>query len=199
MRSALLLLGILLSPSLAGARSAGVSDRGEAMLSAAACPSLFGGGAARAANAKRRGQLYWIDQESGGVTVAHRSDEWDEPVPFEIRGVQLQSAREGRAVVELSAAGAAALGCRAGRYRLGVDDGLTRSVRVLAILDGVVLVEHGRRLAYVLASGARAPRWFLAWSAPGEVRVDPGAGSIGSDNFESPYRRYPTRGHYIHH
>jgi hypothetical protein len=182
------LIAIWILPATGAARGA-AQAREPALLAAQECPALFGDGKARARNAQRRAQLYWVEQEAGGVTVAHRSDDWEEPVPFQMRGVELRSARSGEASVELSAAAASALGCRAGRYRLRADDGLTRSVRVLALLDGVVLVEHQRRLAYLRAPGAREPRWLLAWSAPGEIRIDPeAAGSLGSDNLEPSYR-----------
>jgi hypothetical protein len=190
------LFAILLLSSSVEARSASVSrPLPDLPRPAEECPALFGGNGVRAENAKRRGQLYWVDQEAGGVTIAHRSDDWDEPVRFEIRGIQLSSARGGSAVVELSPAGAAALGCRPGRYGVGVDQNLTRTARVLAVLDGVVLVERGRRLAYLLAAGARPPRWLVAWSAPGLIQVD-GENGLGSDANESPYRRYPMRTRY---
>jgi len=184
-RSWFLVLWLL--PSAALARGAGEVGSRQPLLSAQECSALFGSGAVRAGNAQRRGLLYWVDQESGGVTVAHRSDEWDEPVPIRVRGLRLDAARAGLAVVTLAAEGASALGCRQGRYRVGVDDNLTRAVRVLAVLDGVVLLEHRRRLVYLLAPGARDPRWLMAWSAPGLIKVEGGA-QLGADSIESPYQ-----------
>jgi hypothetical protein len=160
---------------------------------AADCPAFFGGEQARAINVERRRQLYWIDEEAGGVTIAHRSEQWDEPVPLSFAGLRLGSASQRGATIELSSALAASLGCRAGHYRVAVDDSLGRRTRVLAILDGALLLERRTQLVYMLAPGARSPRWLVAWSAPGTVRASGDAG--GLDDNSAPYRRPHFRHH----
>jgi len=157
---------------------------------AAECRPLFGPPAQ-----SRPTKLYWIHEEPGGVTIAHSSDSWDEPVALVVRGLTVLGSRPTsrglRAQVSVSEQLARAVGCRAGAYELGVGDSLTSRGRVLAVLSHAVLLEQGGRLAFMVASGALEPRWLLAWSAPGTVRIEGGGSSevttVGIE--EGSYRR----------
>lgn len=147
--------------------------------SSRACPALFGDGTVRRENRDhRRRDLHWVHQEPDGITVAHSSDDWRAPVELAIKGLALvetaaevKAGRKGRhAVLEVSPRIASVVGCPAGRYRLTLDDGITPASRVLAVLHGLLLLEHDGRLAFLAAPGVSRPRWLMAWRVRASLR-----------------------------
>lgn len=146
------------------------------------CPAVFGDRQVRAHNGTaRRGQLDWIEEDESGVTIVHANERWDDPFRLSIRGVRLVRVDSRAAVFELSAQVATQVRCRAGLYALGVDDGVSRRTRILALLKHGVLVEHRGRLAFIAPSTVASPRWLVAWRMPGEIQ----AGSGGSPGYQS--------------
>jgi hypothetical protein len=148
-----------------------VSATGIEALGARSCKALFGDRQLRAKHAKQRAkQLDWVREDEDGVTVAHMEEGWgEEPVRLTVRGTRLAGVRGSTALFQLSAARAAAVGCPAGTYALGVDHALGRHVQILAVLSRGVLVEHRGQLGFISAPGVRDPRWLVAWRLRAEV------------------------------
>jgi hypothetical protein len=145
------------------------------VLSARDCPALFGNEAVRRGNRDYRHRyLHWIEQEPAGITVAHSKDDWDTPVQIRVNDVALvetaASATGRRAVLEVAPRTASIVGCAAGRYQVAMDDGISPGSRVLAVLRGLLLLDHHGRLAFMAEPGATAPRWLVAWRVRGVVR-----------------------------
>jgi hypothetical protein len=174
-RSAIVVALCLLAGT-ADARSrgrTGISPPPQRMYPASTCAALFGSGEERAQNARARQPLYFVHEELEGITLAHSSPSWTDPTEVELEGVRLIRSGDARAVVRVSSAAALPPGCPAGEYEVGRDDSLGRSTRILAVLKAGLLMERAGRLVYLRAPGTAA-RWFLAWSAPGMVRLPVG-------------------------
>jgi hypothetical protein len=187
-----LLLGLIAAAPLASARSpiTALEPAGSGPRPTSECEALYGSAARRVANAKARQRIYWVQEELEGITVAHSSESWTDPVEVEVKGVRLVAAREGLATVRVSPALAGALGCVPGEYRVGPDDELGRAGRVLSVHRSAVLLERGGQLAYLRLPGARAPRWLVAWSAPGTVLVPQGQPTTVGLPSRVDYERY---------
>jgi hypothetical protein len=131
--------------------------------------------------AARQAQLDWVDEEPGGVTVAHRNGRWRAPIGLRLQGLRFIATVEGRTapqvVVEVTRGLAAAASCPAGRYALERDRNLTPVTRILAVLDHGALVEHRGELRYFASAAAPYPRWLMAWRMRAELSLldTPGA------------------------
>jgi hypothetical protein len=145
---------------------------------AADCPALFGNARTRAIGAARRAKnIEFIDEDASGVTLAHSSEDWDEPWSLQLVGLELVALKGEVALFEATPSLAKSVGCSAGRYRVTVDDALSRDARVLAVLRESVLVEMRGALRYVLLRGAEHPEWLVAYRLPGTLgpTYDPSA------------------------
>jgi len=143
--------------------------------SAIHCAALFGDARAQAGNASARAhRLDWVDEEASGITLAHSHPGWGDPVRLQLRGLELRriepSAGQASAIFDLSPAVARTVGCPAGEYALALDHELMPSMRILAILQRGVLVEHRGGLGFVALPGTELPRWFVAWRMRATVR-----------------------------
>jgi hypothetical protein len=157
---------------------------------AASCPALFGTAEERVEAAHGKQRLYWVHEELEGITVAHSSDRWSEPVELELQGLQLLAGGGERASVRVSTALGWSLGCAAGDYAVARHDRIGVGTRVLAVLQSGVLLERTGRLAFLRAPAAGDPRWLMAWSAPGTVKLPEGGGG------EQPVGLYEIRNRY---
>ena len=153
----------------------GISPPPQRAYPVSACAALFGSGEERAQNARARQPLYFVHEELEGITLAHSSPSWTDPTEVELEGVRLVQSGAGRAVIRLASPLTLPPGCPAGDYQVGQDDSLGRGTRILMVLQAGLLMERAGRLVYLGAPGTSpAARWFLAWSAPGTVRLPPG-------------------------
>ncbi len=159
-----------------GANSVRVPEFVSSPLQDRQCARLFGDHASREANRRHRvRRLLWVDEEAAGVSVVHSSKTWALPTPLRVRGLTLKALRltdEGKtAEIAVTPELGDRVGCRAGRYRVRVDDNLGGDVRVLAILRDAVLVEHRQRLRFIARPGASKHRWLTAWGSAFTVRL----------------------------
>lgn len=140
-----------------------------------ACPALFGDTHTRDQNAADRlRRLDFVAEEDAGTTIAHRAGHWREPARLKLRGLRLVRTRPGQAAVfQVSEGLARSTGCSDGTYAVGTDAALGGRARVLAILKGGVLVEHGLRLGFIALPQTEPPRWLLAWRP--RILVKPGS------------------------
>jgi hypothetical protein len=157
---------------------------------AAACPALFGTARERSQAARGKQRLYWVHEETEGITVAHSSDQWTEPVELELQGVRLLGGGREQASVRISPALGKSLGCAAGDYGVARHDRIGAGARVLAVLQSGVLLERSGALVFLRAPTTREARWLMAWSAPGTVKLPEGGGG------EPPVGLYETRSRY---
>lgn len=131
-----------------------------------ACPALFGDESVHEQNrTRRRALLRFIDPSPYAISVAH-SAEWDEPEAVSFLGVRLVktdiSSPKRRAIVEVSGS----TSCRPGRYVIERDDAIGQKTSVLAILDGLVLVEHLGSLLYFHSEHVALRPFSMVWSSP---------------------------------
>lgn len=170
----LVLVMLAVVPAKARSRARAIRPAAASLRPVSDCPALFGRAERRAENARARQRIYWVQEQVEGITIAHSSELWSEPVEVSVRGLQLVGARPGLGVVRVSASLGAALRCPAGEYAVGQDDEVGRGGRVLAVLQAGLLLERAGHLAYLRAPGVSSPQWLMAWSAPGNVRVPEG-------------------------
>ncbi len=132
------------------------------------CPLVFGDDGARAANELERKSVLNFVLEGGSTVVIDHSGDWTTPTPVSIRNVELvdtsTDAHGGVARVAFDA-DAEDVDCESGLYPLEVDDSMGDDGRILAIFDGVVLLELDGVLRYLAAPDARVPRWRVTWSS----------------------------------
>jgi hypothetical protein len=133
-------------------------------------PGCFGSAESRKENAASRQRvLDFVDEDEGGVTVAHASLTWEEPRLLRLSGIELLRIKPASATIAVSKI----KGC-AGSHALRVDDALPGGIRVLALLprwSGVLLERRGE-LLYLRTRGARLPRWLMAWRVDGSLPPD---------------------------
>ena len=141
-------------------------------MAAETCELLQDNATARRANRERR--LSLLESASRGTTdfwVVHHAD-WTMPQPLSLPHLTLvktviQPDCTPAAIVSLDVWGDKS-DCLSGQYRLQVDDSVGPESRVLAIFDGVVLLEWRGELRY-LTSSETAPEWHMVWHAPWTV------------------------------
>jgi hypothetical protein len=137
-------------------------------------PGCFGSVESRKANAARRQRvLDFVDEDDGGITVAHTSNTWGEPRALRVPGIRLLEVGPAGATVSVSVS-PETKGCRSGHRQLRVDDALPGQLRVLALLPRwrVMLLERRGKLHFVSVSGGRLPRWLMAWRVDGTLAPD---------------------------
>ncbi|MBN2496340.1 MAG: hypothetical protein JXR96_17230 [Deltaproteobacteria bacterium] len=141
------------------------------------CPALLGDEQSRQENrAFRTSLLSAVSISDHAIGIVHRGD-WDTPRRIRFQGLRLVETRsrgeEALGVVELSEEGCVP-GCARGAYALRADDALGPQGRVLAVLDGVVLLEHDGELRYLLAAGSPEPVWRMIWRSSWTMLKVPG-------------------------
>lgn len=139
------------------------------------CPRIFGNEVTRTANKGHRAKsLHFVIEETAGITIAHSHASWSEPIRLKLTGIELvaQVPRDpARAVVRISREIADEIGCPEGYYEVRKDDSLGHNIRVLAVLRGVLLVEHQGMLTYLTPKEILGPRWVCGWMIRGKYRI----------------------------
>jgi hypothetical protein len=140
-----------------------------AELCADACPALCGDDAAHAANRERRRTvLRFVDASQYAISVVH-SEEWSEPELISFAGLRLLQTdtehRPRQALIEVGGE-LEEFGCAEGRYVMKRDDTIGPDTSILAILDGIVLVEHLGSLRYVHVDDVAVPTFSMGWRSP---------------------------------
>jgi len=158
------------------------------------CDRLFGTQEAREDNRQaREGRLVLVEDGPSYIDVVQTGG-WSEPTEIAYRGLELRETTTGEdgqplAVMEVDAS----LGfCEPGEYEVEVDDSLGDQGRILAILPGLMVVEHGDRLRYVRSETYRGrPAFKVSWRSPFSVVVE--SKSSGSSRSKRSARRRRRR------
>jgi hypothetical protein len=147
------LIASLLAPSV-----------GTAVHPTSTCPRLFGTPEIKAANTRRRmSRVHWIEVDDR-LEIAHGA-RWKQPEPVYFPGVDVVEITSESARIRLDER-FERLGCPAGDYAVRLDEALGEGNRVVGLVPGVMLVELGRRLAWVGAPGVEYPKWRMIWGSP---------------------------------
>lgn len=152
-----------------------------APLPSSACPALFGDEAARAENRElRKERLVGVRRGEHVVEILHSDSGWRAPEQKRLPGIEVLFVGAEGAVVLVKERWAEV--CTPGRYWLGVDDALGTEARVLALLDGALLVERAGRLLVIPAreQAVAALPVRMIWRSAYGIRVasaDIGSGS----------------------
>ncbi|MCA9539212.1 MAG: hypothetical protein KC620_10025 [Myxococcales bacterium] len=168
------------------------------MADARACPDLFGDVEDRSENrAWRKRMLSWVEQRGPVVEITH-STTWKRPFYLEFAGIELMETGEQDnkryAIIRVGADRPAAIDCEPGDYLVHVDDALGRQGRVLAVLDGSLLIDFDGQLGYLMTAEAEPPVWQMVWRSGWyfvhrhEVRF-----SKNTPRRRTPTRRRPAR------
>lgn len=135
---------------------------------AAECPQIFGREREHEANQRRRVQtLHGFEPRPFAVDVVY-SPPWHDPVPTQLRGVELVETDTDTcgpmAVLSLDA-GVFGSDC-GGRFAVRVDDNIGEALHVLAIADGLVLLEADGELRYLTTNTDAHTVFRMYWRAP---------------------------------
>jgi hypothetical protein len=166
-----------------GQRSAGASLAAR-FNPPAACQWFFGNGRSHELNRERRLHLLEaVERSDTDFWVLQRGD-WTLPEPATVEYLTVvktysPSSAAPMAAVRLDVPGHVS-SCKAGWYLIQADDNLGPDTRVLAILDGVVLIEWLGQLRYLSTPDAAPPEWRMAWEAPFTVAHPETSSSAGS-------------------
>ena len=168
-----LVLLVLLSATPAAARAADPQGEGT-VRPADSCPALFGTEAVEVANRERRARLLPTVAIDGDEVLLVHSTDWEESRPLTLAGLKLlETVREGYGATAVGlvrvAATATPSGCSPGVYAVAAGDLLGDFVRVLAVLEGLVLVEYAEGLYFVREPETETPIWFMVWRSPWKV------------------------------
>lgn len=132
---------------------------------AQSCPRLFGTASQRAANAKARTKrLHAVRTRDFSIDLLYSGD-WTEPQAVSFANVSVLRAQDGAALVEITADLAMRAGCKERRYTLRADDTLGLELNIIAIVDGIVLLEKGGQLHYTKTRDRDPPVFALTWRA----------------------------------
>jgi len=145
------------------------------------CEPVFGDADAHAENRAHR-QLAELEVEPGehDVSVNHSTD-WHAPTPLDLDELELvETWSEGGAVHALVYLDASfeEQGCDEGHYLIEPDDAIGAEARVLAVLEDVVLLEHGGELRYLRVDGVELPEWRMLWHSPWVMVEPPDYGKV---------------------
>ena len=138
------------------------------------CPRVFGGEAAHeVARERRKRTLIWVDSTDEAVIVVHQAD-WTDARRLRIQGFELvrtlpTGRRGGRAALVRLAPDATPSGCEPGLYILRRDDFVGTQRRVIAVLDGAVLLGDADELLFLAARDTGNPELRLVWRSPWRV------------------------------
>ncbi|MCA9664710.1 MAG: hypothetical protein KC503_03950 [Myxococcales bacterium] len=168
-------------------------------LDASSCQALFGHKRRRRNRRARRQQLlHFVSGRRNAFVIAHGSNTWRQPRAIDYRGLKLESldVQEQAASAVVSSKLARSASCRAGTYRVAIDDRIGQSV-VLAVLRHGLLLERGGALRYLGADDAPPPSFWLVWGSRYRVVVNATVGSSSSSSSRarrgSNPRKRPTR------
>ena len=158
------------------------------------CAEIFGDESNLEANRERRHEaLEWVIQMSPRVASTD-SSAWTEPEPIHFANlsiVQTESSDECEPIVVVELDNESdSIPCDADLFAVGGDASLGPDIRILAILDDLILVEHENRLAYVLGPDAPQPSFRMVWHAPFSIK-QPVSKSASSGR--SPRKRTTSR------
>lgn len=148
-----------------------------------ACPQLFGDVERHEANkARRQDALHSVWRSGKDVNVTYNA-RWSAPLSLGLRKLELLAALpeapDGPVACVRLRKPLAEGQCPAGVYPVPLDASLGSNTALLAVVEGVALVEHGGRLATLSAADAPAYTWRMSWRSPWRV-ARPVQGSSGS-------------------
>ncbi|MFH1811608.1 MAG: hypothetical protein ABIJ09_22905 [Pseudomonadota bacterium] len=188
-------LGLLLNlPGLVLADEGTNCGLGADVLPAAHCSAVFGEEHDRGVNRTYRRQVIeGIEVGEYCIDLLHSTD-WYQPAPILYRSLSLLETRvDGAcpavALVQLDS-DVVDVDCPSGVYALHVDDDLGASARILAILDGVLLIESDDELRYMKTTDVERPVWRLTWQSPWRFKVPKNYGKSGG---KPPRKKPPPR------
>jgi len=145
----------------------------DALRTVEECPLVFGATEHREANRSRRKEaLHAVWRSGKDVNVTHTA-RWKAPVSLGLRSLELVGTEpEGAdgpvACVRVSKRLATSR-CPAGVYPVSVDTSLGAATALLAVVDGVALVEHAGRLATLSTDTAPTYIWRVSWRSSWRV------------------------------
>lgn len=132
------------------------------------CARLFGDRADRRWHRElRTAEMVSVESRGRIVEITHGT-RWHRPFYLELAGVELVATEldgpgEWSAVLDVEGEAIDDVDCPSGLYRIGRDAALGKQARVIAVLDGALLVEFEGNLAYLLTPEAEAPTWQMVW------------------------------------
>lgn len=168
-----LIIIALLSPS----PEADLAPVPDTPFSADDCEALFGDYDTWKQNTVRQALISRVEQRDGEVELMH-SAQWLRIREYDFDGLELLDTRPhhpapqlkgpptGWLVAELDEALAEEAECPAGRYALSTSQSIGPYIRILAVLDDMVLIEHQRALGFVMTEAHAPPKWRLVWKSP---------------------------------
>ena len=141
------------------------------------CSALFGDPATVAENrAYREANLNFVMDGEQSVTVVQFHD-WNEPVRTRLEGIELLASSSEGARINVRLGSET---CPDGTYVLSVDDAIGDNLRVLALLEDAVLIDHEGSLRYVAVNRQRAIDWEMVWSSRYYMRPAASKGGTSS-------------------
>jgi len=156
------------------------------------CDRLFGAEDDQEQNAARRQSRLILVEDGPSYIDVVQTGGWTEPTEIAFRGLTLkdtmpEAEETGVAVFEVEPE----LGfCDPGEYEVEVDDSIGDRSRVLAILPGLVVVEHGDGLRYVRSETFRGqPTFKVSWRSPFSIVVESDAPTKSPRSRRSARRR----------
>ena len=160
------------------------------------CDRLFGTESDRERNeAERKRRLVLIEDGPSYIDVVQTGG-WREPREIAYRGLALKDTvvdedETDFAVLEVEPT----LGfCDPGEYEVEVDDSIGAEGRVLAILPGIVVVQHGDALRYLRSETYRGrPTFKVSWRSPFSIVVESESSGKSSRSRRSTRRRRRRR------
>jgi hypothetical protein len=160
------------------------------------CDRLFGTEADREVNeAARKRRLVLIEDGPSYIDVVQTGG-WREPREIAYRGLTLKETLVDEedadlAVIEVEPT----LGfCEPGEYEVEVDDSIGAEGRVLAILPGIVVVQHAEELRYLRSQTYRGrPTFKVSWRSPFSIVVESESSGKSSRSRRSARRRRRRR------
>lgn len=169
------------------ATAALVGGQVEETRSTRECAALFGDENSVEENrAYREAHLNFVLDGDPYVTLVQFHD-WDEPARTKLEGIELLDSTSAGARIEVRLG---AESCPDGTYLLSVDDAIGENLRVLALLESAVLIDHEGELVYVAVDGQGPIEWEMVWSSRYYLR--PSAPKGRASRAKSRARRKPT-------
>ena len=158
---------LLLGFQFAATAGTGGNDTELRTIPSRKCPGLFGDQSDHDENrSSRLDSLESVALTEYSIELVHMVD-WETPEKVSLAGLVLKETSVDEndvpfAVLELEDS-LDGIDCKPGLYIIRVDDSIGEDVRVLAIIEKSVLVEHGDDLAYLGIEGTQDPVWRLIW------------------------------------
>lgn len=139
----------------------------DVVLPATDCPALFGSPEERAARAaEREADLVSIERSPHRITIVTHAH-WRQPKPIELLGVEIEATywlENGEGIAIFAVGPEAEVDCPVARYVAQVDRALGQGT-IIAILDGIVLLEIEEDLRYMAVRDAAPEVWTVTWQS----------------------------------